>query len=56
MKRLAFLVLAAAMPALARHGWSEYDASQSMDLMVTVEESGYMHPHGPAGVKTANQF
>ena len=43
------------MPALAHHGWSEYDASQPLELVGTVEESGYVHPHGFARVKTADK-
>ena len=45
--RLAAATLAlAAMPALAHHGWSEYDATQTLTLTGTIELSGYEHPHG----------
>lgn len=46
MKRLvAFLTLAPAL-ALAHHGWSEYDASQTLTLTGAIEQAGYEHPHG----------
>jgi hypothetical protein len=46
MKRI--LVALALVPALAlaHHGWSEYDSSQTLSLTGTIEESGYEHPHG----------
>ena len=45
--RLAAASLAlAAMPALAHHGWSEYDSSQTLTLTGKIEQSGYEHPHG----------
>lgn len=36
----------AAPPALAHHGWSEYDSSKMLDVTGTIKESGYEHPHG----------
>ena len=42
---LTAAVLAAA-PALAHHGWSEYDSSTVLTLTGTIQESGYEHPHG----------
>ena len=42
---LTAAVLAAA-PALAHHGWSEYDSSNVLTLTGTIQESGYEHPHG----------
>lgn len=45
--RLAAATLAlAAMPAFAHHGWSEYDATQTLTLTGAIERSGYEHPHG----------
>ncbi len=41
-----FALTAAAMPAFAHHGWSEYDNSKVLQLTGTVAESGYEHPHG----------
>jgi hypothetical protein len=47
MKRLAAAVLfAVPVLALAHHGWSEYDAGQTLTLTGQVGESGYEHPHG----------
>ncbi len=36
----------AAAPALAHHGWSEYDADTTLTLTGTIKASGYEHPHG----------
>ena len=48
--RTGFVVLVvvalAAVPALAHHGWSGYDASKEMTLDGVIKESGYEHPHG----------
>jgi hypothetical protein len=48
MKRflLAAAALALVAPALAHHGWSEYDSSQTLTLTGKIVESGYEHPHG----------
>lgn len=46
MKHLAALMLLAATTASAHHGWSEYDANQSLHITGTIQESGYVHPHG----------
>ncbi len=47
MRRLFIpLALVAALPAFAHHGWSEYDAGQSLTLTGTIKASGYEHPHG----------
>ena len=43
---LTAVALAAAAPALAHHGWSEYDSSNVLTLTGTIQESGYEHPHG----------
>ena len=43
---------AAAVPALAHHGWSEYDASKPLKLAGKVVESGYEHPHGHVKLET----
>lgn len=34
-----------AVKALAHHGWSEYDASKTLDFTGVIRESGYSHPH-----------
>ena len=48
LQRLAAALSLLAIPslALAHHGWSEYDASQTLSLTGQVGESGYEHPHG----------
>jgi hypothetical protein len=40
------LVALTAPAALAHHGWSGYDASQTLDLSGVITASGYEHPHG----------
>jgi len=42
----AVLVAALSLPAVAHHGWSEYDSSKELKLTGTIAESGYEHPHG----------
>jgi len=47
--RLYFMLIALALlpaAALAHHGWSGYDASQTLNVDGTIRESGYEHPHG----------
>ena len=49
MKPLALAALAltlAAPAALAHHGWSEYDQTNTLTLEGRVDEMGYEHPHG----------
>ena len=38
--------LATSTGALAHHGWSEYDSTQTLTLTGTIKEAGYEHPHG----------
>ena len=53
MKTLAAAVAALALaPALAHHGWSEYDASRPLKLTGKVVKSGYEHPHGHVQLAT----
>jgi hypothetical protein len=53
---LAALALAAlAVPALAHHGWSEYDSSQTLTLTGKIVEVGYEHPHGHIKLQTSNK-
>ncbi len=56
---LAALALAALAtfpaPALAHHGWSEYDSSQALTLTGKIVESGYEHPHGHIMLQTATK-
>jgi hypothetical protein len=49
---LAMAALAAALPAAAHHGWSEYDASSTVKLTGKVVASGYEHPHGHVRLET----
>jgi Family of unknown function (DUF6152) len=43
----AMVLVATATPAaLAHHGWSGYDANQTLDVNGVVTASGYEHPHG----------
>jgi hypothetical protein len=50
---IAFLAaLLVALPAVAHHGWSEYDAGQPLTLTGTIKASGYEHPHGHVALQT----
>lgn len=55
MKRLFLLATFVAATASAHHGWSEYNADQPLTLSGTIEESGYMQPHGYVRLKTADK-
>jgi hypothetical protein len=44
-----------AVPALGHHGWSEYDAGQSLTLTGKIVESGYEHPHGHVMLQTSDK-
>jgi hypothetical protein len=48
LQRLAAALALLAIPSLAlsHHGWSEYDASQTLTLTGQIGASGYEHPHG----------
>lgn len=46
MKRIAAVLTLVPALAFAHHGWSEYDASQTLSLTGKIEEAGYEHPHG----------
>ena len=50
---LSSLLVATAV--YAHHGWSEYDASKTLQLNGTIEESSYSHPHGLVRLKTADK-
>ncbi|MFO1317170.1 MAG: DUF6152 family protein [Burkholderiales bacterium] len=52
--RHLLLAVAVAVPAaaLAHHGWSEYDSTQTLKLTGTIEAAGYEHPHGHIKLKT----
>jgi hypothetical protein len=55
MKWLAMMTLLLATQASAHHGWSEYDADRPLQLSGTIEEFGYIHPHGFVRLKTADK-
>lgn len=52
MKRFVILAMLVVTQAAAHHGWSEYDASRPLQLAGTIEDSGYVHPHGFVRLKT----
>lgn len=45
-RRLLLTLLAIPSLARAHHGWSEYDATQTLTLTGKIAEAGYEHPHG----------
>jgi hypothetical protein len=55
MKRFAVLTMLVATQAVAHHGWSEYDATRPLQLVGTIEDSGYIQPHGFVRLKTADR-
>jgi hypothetical protein len=55
MKRILSLLALAAVPALAHHGWSEYDASKPLKLTGRILKSGYEHPHGHVQLQTKDK-
>ena len=48
LQRLAAALTLVAIPGLApaHHGWSEYDAEQTLTLTGRIGDVGYEHPHG----------
>lgn len=48
----ALALAAVAGPALAHHGWSEYDAGKTLTLEGTVKEVGFDNPHTVIRVET----
>lgn len=52
MKTWTAALLAAALPAAAHHGWSEYDSTRPTTLTGKVVASGYEHPHGHVRLET----
>jgi hypothetical protein len=53
--RAAAIVLLAATPTLAHHGWSEYDSSQPLTVSGTIVEWGYSNPHTVIKLQTADK-
>ena len=52
MRFLALIAALAVAPALAHHGWSEYDAGKPLKLTGKVVAFGYEHPHGHVRLQT----
>lgn len=52
-RRHAFGALAVLMacPALAHHGWNQYDADRPLTLTGTIAEAAYEFPHGTIRLK-----
>ena len=56
MKRWFLLAaFAAAATASAHHGWSEYDTDKPLQLNGTIQEAGYVQPHGWIRLKSAGK-
>jgi hypothetical protein len=55
MKRSATLAVFVATTAFAHHGWSEYDSNNPLQLTGTIQESGYVHPHGFVQLKSSDK-
>jgi hypothetical protein len=45
-----------ATAALAHHGWSGYDAAQTLTLTGTIKDAGYEHPHGFIKLQTPDKL
>jgi len=55
MKTLTLATTLAAFlapPALAHHGWSEYDVTKPLTFTGKIVASGYEHPHGHIRLET----
>jgi hypothetical protein len=55
MKKIAILSIFLTAQAFAHHGWSEYDSEKPLELAGSIEESGYVHPHGLVKLQTADK-
>ena len=49
---ILLITSALSAPALAHHGWSEYDSGNTLNLTGVIKESGYEHPHGHVRLET----
>ncbi len=57
-RRFLLAALAAAVAATtasAHHGWSEYDADKPLQLSGTIQEAGYVQPHGWVRLKAGDK-
>lgn len=51
MRRLPVLLAALiALPALAHHGWSSYDANKTLKISAPLAQVQYRNPHAEVGV------
>jgi len=55
MRSWILLAALVATPALAHHGWSEYDATKPLKLTGRIVEYGYEHPHGHVKLEAAGK-
>lgn len=56
MKRWFLLAaFAAAATASAHHGWAEYDTDKPLQLDGTIQQAGYVQPHGWIRLKSAGK-
>jgi hypothetical protein len=44
------------LPAVAHHGWSEYDASRPLTVSGVIKASGYEHPHGQVSLEAQGRI
>ena len=49
---VALAAVTAGLPAMAHHGWSEYDSAKELRLTGKILVSGYEHPHGHIRLET----
>lgn len=56
-RRIAIGILAGLIsgPAIAHHGWNQYDGDQPLTLTGTITEAHYEFPHGTIRLKTADK-
>jgi hypothetical protein len=45
----------AATTASAHHGWSEYNTDKPLQLSGTIQEAGYVQPHGWVRIKSGDK-
>ena len=56
MNRILSIAIAAlALPAVAHHGWSEYDTTKPLTFTGKILASGYEHPHGHIRLETKDK-
>jgi hypothetical protein len=56
LKRWFLLAAFAATTASAHHGWSEYNADKPLQLTGTIQEIGYVQPHGWVRLKSGEKL